>query len=248
MFGSTMWQVGFAQKPNDILGFANARSALSGEGLHAHMKAAARGLTRMLGLNEALPNPDNRIMLADQKDEFGIPLARVVHSYDGNAPSLWRHVNEEGLRIMTAAGATAAWFNPNPGGIHFHGGTIMGDAHATSVTNAYGQTHDIPNLWIGGPGLFPTEGAVNPTFTVSALALRKRREARARLESADPIAGGLRLRNLPLSLDLLDPRPFRLGGWRPGAIVFRDGRFPLRAFPPQDAAPSVSNRAMRQEP
>ncbi|MCP3469059.1 GMC family oxidoreductase [Bradyrhizobium sp. CCGUVB1N3] len=171
-FGSTMWQVGFAQKPNDILGFANARGALFGSDLHAHMKAAARGLTRMLGLNEALPNPDNRIMLSDQKDEFGLPLARVVHSYDENALNLWRHVSEEGLRIMSAAGAKLAWSNPDPGGIHFHGGTIMGDAAATSVTNAFGQTHDIPNLWIGGPGLFPTEGAVNPTFTVSALALR----------------------------------------------------------------------------
>ncbi|WP_027554225.1 GMC family oxidoreductase [Bradyrhizobium sp. Cp5.3] len=172
MFGSTMWQVGFAQKPNDILGFANARSALFGVELHAHMKVAARGLTKMLGLNEALPNPDNRIVLSDQKDEFGIPLARIIHSYDENAMSLWRHVNEEGLRIMAAAGAKSAWSNTDPGGIHFHGGTIMGNSASTSVTNGYGQTHDIPNLWIGGPGLFPTEGAVNPTFTVSALALR----------------------------------------------------------------------------
>ncbi|MBR0725492.1 GMC family oxidoreductase [Bradyrhizobium manausense] len=172
MFGSTMWQIGFAQKPNDILGFANSRSALFGADLHAHMKAAARGLARILGLNEALPNPDNRIVLSDQKDEFGVPLARVVHSYDDSALGLWRNTNEEGLRIMAAAGAKSAWFNPDPGGIHFHGGTIMGATAATSVTNDYGQTHDIPNLWIGGPGLFPTEGAVNPTFTVSALALR----------------------------------------------------------------------------
>ncbi|MBN8941103.1 MAG: GMC family oxidoreductase [Rhizobiales bacterium] len=172
LFGSTMWQVGFAQKPNDILGFVNARGALFGEDLHAHMRQAARGLTRMLGLSEALPNAGNRIVLADQKDEFGVPLAKVVHSYDEDALKLWRHVNEEGLRIMTAAGARSAWFNPDPGGIHFHGGTIMGKAAATSVTNGYGQTHDLPNLWIAGPGLFPTEGAVNPTFTVNALALR----------------------------------------------------------------------------
>jgi choline dehydrogenase-like flavoprotein len=172
LFGSTMWQVGFAQKPNDILGFANSRGAIFGQQLHTHMKQAARGLSRMLGLNEALPNADNRIVIADQKDEFGVPLAKVVHSYDEDALKLWRHVNEEGLRIMTAAGAKATWFNPDPGGIHFHGGTIMGDSASNSVTNGYGQTHDIPNLWVAGPGLFPTEGAVNPTFTVNSLALR----------------------------------------------------------------------------
>lgn len=78
LFGSTMWQVGFAQKPNDILGFANSRGAVFGQDLHAHMKQAAGGLTRMLGLSEALPNADNRIVLADQKDEFGVPLRKQM--------------------------------------------------------------------------------------------------------------------------------------------------------------------------
>jgi len=172
LFGSTMWQVGFAQKPNDILGFANARSTVFGADLHAHMRVAAHGLTKILGLNEALPNKDNRIVLTDRKDEFGVPLAKVVHSYDEDALKLWSHVNEEGVRILTAAGAKSAWFNPDPGGIHFHGGTIMGTSSTSSVTNSYGRTHDVPNLWVAGPGLFPTEGAVNPTFTVSALTLR----------------------------------------------------------------------------
>jgi choline dehydrogenase-like flavoprotein len=40
------------------------------------------------------------------------------------------------------------------------------------VTNAYGQTHEIPNLVIGGSGLFPTSAGVNPTYTAQALALR----------------------------------------------------------------------------
>ena len=33
-------------------------------------------------------------------------------------------------------------------------------------------TPDGPNLVIAGPGLFPTSGGVNPTFTVHALAAR----------------------------------------------------------------------------
>jgi choline dehydrogenase-like flavoprotein len=40
------------------------------------------------------------------------------------------------------------------------------------VTNSYGQAHDLPNLFIGGAGLFPTSGGVNPTFTLHALAAR----------------------------------------------------------------------------
>jgi choline dehydrogenase-like flavoprotein len=52
------------------------------------------------------------------------------------------------------------------------GGTIMGTSPENSVCNAFGQTHDIANLVIAGPGLFPTSGGVNPTYTVLALAAR----------------------------------------------------------------------------
>jgi choline dehydrogenase-like flavoprotein len=37
---------------------------------------------------------------------------------------------------------------------------------------SYGQSHEIPNLWVAGPGIFPTEGTSNPTFTIFALSQR----------------------------------------------------------------------------
>ena len=52
------------------------------------------------------------------------------------------------------------------------GGTIMGRDSRSSVTDSYGRSHDIGNLVIAGPGLFPTAGAMNPNFTNHALALR----------------------------------------------------------------------------
>jgi choline dehydrogenase-like flavoprotein len=56
--------------------------------------------------------------------------------------------------------------------IHLLGGTIMGHNASDSVTDSYGATHEIPNLWIAGPGIFPTSGAPNPTYTIFALSLR----------------------------------------------------------------------------
>ena len=35
-----------------------------------------------------------------------------------------------------------------------------------------GQTHEILNLYIAGPGIFATAGASNPTYTIFALSLR----------------------------------------------------------------------------
>jgi choline dehydrogenase-like flavoprotein len=56
--------------------------------------------------------------------------------------------------------------------IRLMGGTIMGTEAGNSVVNSYGQTHEIPNLCVAGPGIFATSGASNPTYTIFALSLR----------------------------------------------------------------------------
>jgi len=56
--------------------------------------------------------------------------------------------------------------------IHLFGGTIMGTDAGNSVVDSFGQTHEIANLYVAGPGIFPTEGAPNPTYTIFALSLR----------------------------------------------------------------------------
>jgi choline dehydrogenase-like flavoprotein len=52
------------------------------------------------------------------------------------------------------------------------GGAIMGREPQSSVTNSYGQTHDVANLFVAGNSLFPTSAAVNPIFTLHAVTLR----------------------------------------------------------------------------
>ena len=51
-------------------------------------------------------------------------------------------------------------------------GQKWGTDSGNSVANSYGQIHEVPILIVSGPGLFPTSGGVNPTFTITALALR----------------------------------------------------------------------------
>ncbi|MBV9218275.1 MAG: GMC family oxidoreductase, partial [Methylobacteriaceae bacterium] len=52
------------------------------------------------------------------------------------------------------------------------GGTVMGHDPATSVTDAHGRVHGVPNIVLSGAGLFAATGGVSPTYTVTALALR----------------------------------------------------------------------------
>jgi choline dehydrogenase-like flavoprotein len=51
----------------------------------------------------------------------------------------------------------------------------MGNDPATSVLNANAQCHDVANVFVGGPGVFPTSSSVNSTFTAHAVAMKSAR-------------------------------------------------------------------------
>ena len=57
----------------------------------------------------------------------------------------------------------------------------MGEDPACSVVGADGRSHEIANLAIADGSVFVTSGAVNPTPTIQALALRMADAIAARL-------------------------------------------------------------------
>jgi choline dehydrogenase-like flavoprotein len=76
--------------------------------------------------------------------------------------------------LLEAAGASEIWGNGYYPGMssHYLGTCRMGHDPRTSVVNAFGRTHDVPNLYVADSSVFVTAGAANPALTVSALALR----------------------------------------------------------------------------
>ena len=170
-FGSYQWLIAQAMKPNDLLGIATSRADLFGDALKSFMETAVHNIATMNGFSEELPERDNRVELASEKDAHGNHLPHIIHSYNDNALALHEKMRQQGDEIMKAAGAKESWSAPLAQA-HMMGGTIMGDDPAQSVTDSYGRTHAVGNLVIAGSGLFPTAGAVNPTFTVYALAAR----------------------------------------------------------------------------
>ena len=170
-FGSYQWIIAQAARPNDLLGISTSRADLFGAHLQSFMKRAARGYAVMTAVCEGLPVADNRVTLSATLDEHGVPLAVVTHSTHPESVALWQAAIGEGKSIVSAAGAPEVWNSP-PGSMHIMGGTVMGTGPENSVTNCFGQLHDMHNLVIAGPGLFPTSAGVNPTFTAHALAAR----------------------------------------------------------------------------
>ena len=124
--GSTLWHVSPALKPNDIGGIANTRNDLFGDELAAFLKRSVGKLARLQAFCEEVPNPENRVVLAPDKDEFGIPTARITHSFDADMQKLWASANEEGLKAAELSGAKEKWNIPAIGPVHILGGCRMG--------------------------------------------------------------------------------------------------------------------------
>jgi choline dehydrogenase-like flavoprotein len=120
---------------------------------------------------EVLPQERNRVTLADEKDQYGLPIARVTFSYGDNDKALVKHAIGQMTRAMEAVGAREIWSEPDDTA-HLNGTARMGDDPATSVVNADCRSWDIPNLWICDGSVFPTVGGVNPSLTIQAIACR----------------------------------------------------------------------------
>lgn len=141
---------------------------------------------RVTMVGEVLPDEQNRITLSEEKDEYGLPRAKVTFSYGDNDRRLIDHAVAKMSEIIEAAGGKPEFVIPDTA--HLMGGCRMGDDPRTSVVNSFGQTHDIPNLFICDASIFVTSGGGNPTNTVMALAAR----------TADYIKEQARLRELEL--------------------------------------------------
>src|SRR6266513_1800661 len=129
----------------------------------------------MVAQTENLPYADQTIDLdPNVRDAWGLPAPRLT--YDWRRPNevariefLARKLEELGR----AMGATHVWRAPSGSGApgaHHEGGTRMGADPKTSVVNRYGQSWDIPNLFVIGSSTFPSMSGFNPTLTIQALA------------------------------------------------------------------------------
>ena len=174
MFAGYQWQLAPAMKPNDIFGVAMTRPDIFGAPLHDFMDKGIRHAANMLGFGGSVPVRENRVVLADQKDDFGMPLVKTEHRWTPDMRALIEHMHTEGKALLQAAGATEAWTGRTGTG-HIVGGTLMGDSPETSVTDGFGRVHDMENLFVAGGSLFPGNAGASPTYTIHAVSQRAAR-------------------------------------------------------------------------
>lgn len=132
-------------------------------------------IASMTSIIEDLPELHNRVTLDEKiKDRYGIPAPRVSYTLGHNSKRMLSHAMTNGRKLMEAAGAIKSYaFGPvRETGWHLMGTTRMGDDPEASVVDSFGRCHDVPNLYVADSSVFVTSGAVNPTSTLQAIALR----------------------------------------------------------------------------
>lgn len=110
------------------------------------------------------------------KDVYGIPAARIHFEWDNNTLLMWAHGKQVCEDLIRASGGeyTGAADEPDIPGTSLHEtGTLrMGNDPKKFVTNRFGQTHDVPNLYICDASVFPN--CTDKTTTISILAFSLR--------------------------------------------------------------------------
>ncbi|WP_066335464.1 GMC family oxidoreductase [Azohydromonas lata] len=131
-------------------------------------------LAGMWIVGEDMPRETNRVTLnTNVKDKWGNPVPNVHYDDHANDLAMREHAFTQGERVYQAAGAIRTYRTPPYPSTHNLGTCRMGEKASNSVCNKYGQTHDIPNLFISDGSQFTTGGAENPTLTIVTLAIRQ---------------------------------------------------------------------------
>jgi choline dehydrogenase-like flavoprotein len=121
-------------------------------------------------LGEILPHAGNRVQLADERDRFGIPVAKATFTLHDNDTKLIDFGKRKTMEIMSAAGAREVVQEARYA--HLVGAARMGSDPTASVVDGFGRTHDIANLFVCDGSILPTQGSANPGLTIMALAAR----------------------------------------------------------------------------
>ncbi len=164
---------GFAIQTVGSLPIAWAEHVLAdghwGDALREYMRDYNHWFT-LGALSELLPHPENRVTLADEEDDNGMPVARMDYTQSENDRKNIAYAKRTITAIFKAAGAQDLLKIDRYA--HLVGGCRMGKSAEESVVDSGHRAWGVPNLFIADGSVMPTQGSANPALTIMALASR----------------------------------------------------------------------------
>ena len=141
---------------------------------------------------EEEPNINNKIILDKKKDEFGIPIVKLLYKKSKKSLRTARDALEELANLYRnedygRIAIDKKIFNleefKSLGAWHHMGGTRAGTNTKESVVDRNLKIHGLDNIYVSGSSNFTTGGFTNPTFTIIQLAIRLSEKIKERLYS-----------------------------------------------------------------
>jgi choline dehydrogenase-like flavoprotein len=147
-----------------------------GDELLGDLQDAYGNSIAMGGLVGQPPDRSNRITLdTSTTDDHGNPVPSIDWSLDARTERTLERANAIQHAILNELGVEISWTvgpaDTGPG-YHHMGTTRMGTDPESSVVDPRLRTHDVDNLTVASSSVFPASGAMNPTLTIGALALK----------------------------------------------------------------------------
>ena len=147
-----------------------------GDELLSDLRNAYGHSIAMGGLVGQQPDRSNRIALdTSTTDDHGTPVPKIEWSLDARTIRTLERANAIQHAILAELGVDISWtVGPADSGPGYHhmGTTRMGIDPDASVVDPRLRTHDVGNLTVASSSVFPSSGAMNPTLTIGALALK----------------------------------------------------------------------------
>jgi choline dehydrogenase-like flavoprotein len=130
-------------------------------------------VTGLLAIAEDTPRLTNGVTVDwAQRDAYGLPTPVVRHDYTARDLLARRALLRQSKRVLRRAGALLFYVHSIETFSHAVGTVRMGSDPATSPLDEFGRYRGLRNLWVTDGSVMPTSAAVNPSLTISAIALR----------------------------------------------------------------------------
>jgi choline dehydrogenase-like flavoprotein len=130
-------------------------------------------LTGLLVIAEDQPRAANRLTLDPARpDRFGVPAAVIHHRYTPRDVAAARFLSRQARRVLRRAGALLFYHHSIDTFSHAAGTVRMGPDPRRAPLDVDCRFRGVANLSVVDASFMPTTGAVNPSLTILANALR----------------------------------------------------------------------------
>ena len=133
----------------------------------------AKNHTYLLCIAEDAPQRPNRVELhPTRRDEFGHPIANVLHRYAKRDLAGRRALARSAARVLRRAGSWVRLRKPIYSFSHAVGTCRFGTHPENAVLDPNCRMFGVDNLFVVDGSFMPTSGGLNPSLTIAANALR----------------------------------------------------------------------------